>query len=96
MTCQHLLQLERELLTRGLKETFRGKAWSDHAREWVYFDVCFDLPAVREQFRLPSYVTDHEHLGTHDGQEAGFVCAVHHDGIMGRHPRHCAGVPIFP
>jgi hypothetical protein len=96
MTCDHLIHLERELIARGFVETFRGQAWSHNAREWVYFDVCLDMPAVRERFAIPDFVADHEHLGTHDGQEAGFVCQVHQDGIMGRHPSHCAGVPTFP
>ena len=50
MTCEHLVHLERELAARGFAETFRGQAWSANTREWVYFDVCLDLPAVREQF----------------------------------------------
>jgi hypothetical protein len=96
MTCEHLIHLERALISRRFRETFRGKAWSDNAREWVYFDVCFDLPAVREPFSLPTYVADREHLGTRDEQEAGFLCTVHQDGIMGTHPAHCAVVPRFP
>jgi hypothetical protein len=98
MTCEHLIQLERELLDRGFVETFRGQAWSDNVREWVYFDVCFDRPAVRERFQFAPCVRDHEHYGTHDGQEAGFECAIHQDGVMGIHPKsgRCAQVPAFP
>jgi hypothetical protein len=96
MTCEHLIELEQALIAGGFKETFRGKAWSENVREWVYFEVCFDMAAVREQLRLETCVVEHEHLGTHDGQEAGFVCTIHQDGIMGRHPQYCAGVPVFP
>lgn len=96
MTCEHLIALEQELVAQGFKETFRGKAWSDNVREWVYFDVCFDKEAVQERFDFDECVTYHEHLGTHDGQEAGFECKVHQDGVMGRHPEHCAGVRGYP
>ncbi len=96
MTCEHLVGLEQELIAQGHKETFRGRAWSDNVREWVYFEVCLDLPSVRERFKFDECVIEHEHLGTHDGQEAGFVCTLHQDGVMGRHPKHCEGVPKFP
>jgi hypothetical protein len=35
------------------------------------------------------------HRGTHDGQEAGFVRRVHHDGIMGYPPDVVAGAAVF-
>jgi hypothetical protein len=96
MTCLHLSELEQALITGGFRETFRGKAWSDNVREWVYFDVCLRLPAVRERFGFDPCVVEHEHRGTHDGQEAGFVCTEHQDGVMGVHPDYCRGVPSFP
>jgi len=96
MTCEHLVELEQALISGGYSETFRGKAWSDNVREWVYFRVCFDMPAVRERFHFDKCVVDHEYLGTHDGQEAGFECKVHQDGIMGVHPENSRGVPNFP
>jgi hypothetical protein len=96
MTCEHLRDLEQALIAKGYAETFRGKAWSDNVREWVYFRVCLNMPAVRERFNLDPCVVDHVYLGTHDGQEAGFECKEHRDGIMGMHPEHCRGVPVFP
>jgi hypothetical protein len=51
---------------------------------------------VRDFFELDPCVVEHEHLGTHDGQEAGFVCTVHQDGIMGAHPKHSKGIPTYP
>ena len=96
MVCPHLAELEQALTAGGFRETFRGKAWSDNVREWVYFHVCLDLPAVRERFRLNPCVVDHVYRGTHDGQEAGFACTEHLDGIMGVHPDFCRGVPAFP
>ena len=96
MTCNHLIELEQALIAGGYKETFRGRAWSDNAREWVYFDVCLDVQKVRELFSFDLCVVDHEHLGTHDGQEAGFVCVEHQDGVMGVHPLFSRGVATFP
>lgn len=96
MTCEHLHALEQALIDGGIPETFRGKAWGNHCREWVYFDCCLDRPALRERFQLEACVTDHEHLGTHDGQEAGFFCSIHEDGIMGVHPKYArADTRIF-
>jgi hypothetical protein len=96
MTCEHLMELEQALIAEGFEETFRGKAWSENVREWVYFKVCFDRPAVHRRFSFDPCVVDHEHTGTHDGQEAGFVCLEHQDGVMGVHPDYGQDVPIFP
>jgi 1-aminocyclopropane-1-carboxylate deaminase/D-cysteine desulfhydrase-like pyridoxal-dependent ACC family enzyme len=96
MTCQHLLALEEVLITHGFEETFRGQAWSQNVREWVYFKVCLNLPAVREMFRFDPCVVDHVYAGTHDGKEAGLECTEHHDGIMGVHPDFSCDVPVFP
>lgn len=86
MTCEHLIELERALAAAGFHETFRGAAWSANCREWVYFDCVLDRDAIRRRYELAACVEDHEHRGTHDGQEAGFVCTVDHDGVMGLHP----------
>lgn len=86
MTCEHLIHLERAILDAGFKETFRGSAWSMNCREWVYFDCELPADAIRQAFALADCVKDHAHRGTHDGQESGFVCEIHHDGIMGPYP----------
>ena len=86
MTCEHLAAVEAELKARGARETFRGQPWSDNCREWVYFDCVLDCEALRSQFALAPCVVDHDHLGTHDGQESGLICTEHHDAILGRHP----------
>jgi hypothetical protein len=94
MVCQHLAPLEKELHAAGIKETFRGAAWGVNCREWVYFACCLDRSAIRSRHSFADCVQDHEHRGTHDGQEAGFVCTVCHDGIMGVHPTCSEGWPI--
>lgn len=86
MICEHLAPVEAELKARGVRVTFRGQAWSDNCREWVYFDCVLERETLRRRFALPACVVDHDHLGTHDGQECGLVCTEHHDAIMGRHP----------
>src|SRR5690606_33215024 len=86
MTCEHLEKLEQAIKAAGIEETFRGAPWSDNCREWVYFDCILPLEAIRRTYGLAECVKDHAHRGTHDGQEAGFVCEVHKDAIMGHHP----------
>jgi hypothetical protein len=83
MTCEHLRALEETILDAGIRETFRGAAWSSNCREWVCFDCWFDLAAIRRRHQLPLCVTDHEHRGTHDGSERGLVCQECHDALMG-------------
>lgn len=82
--CAHLAAVEAALTARGSRETFRGQAWSERCREWVYFDAVLDREALRREFDLAPCVVDHVHRGIHDGREAGFVCTEHHDGVMGR------------
>lgn len=95
MVCEHLRSLENELASMGVKETFRGEAWSRNCREWVYYDCYLDLEALRERFSLDPCVLDHENLGTHDGRESGFVCEIHNDGIMGVHKTAVKGRQII-
>lgn len=91
MVCEHLAALERHLLERGERETFRGQSWSENCREWVYFSCVLDLANLRARFNLAPCVVDHVHNGTHDGREAGFVCAQCDDAVMGLPPG--AGAP---
>jgi hypothetical protein len=94
MTCEHLNPLEQAIIATGIRETFRGKAWSLNCREWVYFDCFIDTAAVRQSLTIPSCVVDHSHRGTHDGQEKGFVCSECHDAIMGRY-EPAPEAPVF-
>lgn len=95
MVCEHLAELELSLLASGIPETFRGQAWTSGCREWVYFACYLDLAALRRRMTFASCVQDHEHLGTHDGQEAGLVCTLCHDAVMGVHNRFRASYPVF-
>jgi hypothetical protein len=35
MVCEHLSALEQQMLSAGLRVTFRGQAWHRNYREWV-------------------------------------------------------------
>lgn len=94
MTCTHLRPFEEAIIASGARETFRGQAWSQNCREWVYFDCYIDTDAVSRAFQLPGCVSVHAHRGTHDGQERGFVCSECHDAIMGRYEPG-AGALVF-
>ena len=83
MVCEHLSALEHALLAAGVPVTFRGQAWSNNCREWVYVDCFLDVPALRQRFAFAPCVSDHAHRGTHDGEERGLVCTACHDAIVG-------------
>lgn len=87
MVCEHLAALEKELIAAGVAVTYRGQAWSRNCREWVYFECVLDRNALRRRLPFADCVQEHEHYGTHDGTEAGFVCLTCHDAVMGRHPK---------
>jgi hypothetical protein len=95
MVCEHLAELEKELHAAGIEETFRGRAWSENCREWVYFACYLDRGAIRGRMELAECVKDHEHRGTHDGMEAGFVCDACRDAIMGVHPSESEKFVVF-
>lgn len=84
MVCSHLRPLEQALQAAGIKETFRGAAWSQNCREWVYFDVRLEVEALRKRFAFPPCVVVHENTDERSGLEKGFVCEECHDAVMGR------------
>ena len=85
--CPHLAPLEKELIQSKVKELFRGKAWSDNCREWVYFDCIFSLDEVSSRFHFDEdIIKRHIHQARHEGSEAGFYCTLCQDAIMGYHP----------
>lgn len=95
--CEHLRALDEALQAAGIRETYRGQAWTERCREWVYYDCYLERGLLRGRFGLDACVVDHEHYGTHDGREAGLVCTLHCDGLMGLHPRDSKpGAPTFP
>jgi len=91
MLCEHLIEFEKELQNRNVKETYRGQVWSLNCREWVYYDCYLNMEEIRKRIHFHPCVIDHEHLGTHDGQEAGFICTIHYDAVMGVHKTYSKG-----
>ncbi|WP_372592551.1 hypothetical protein [Guyparkeria sp.] len=83
MTCRHLHELETEVIAAGIKETYRGAPWSMNCREWVYFDVVFDVASIASRMNFPPCVKVHENLDPKSGTERGFVCTECHDAVMG-------------
>jgi hypothetical protein len=83
MVCRHLSPLEKELQEAGFRETFRGRAWTKNCREWVYFDVVFDIESVLSRMHFDPCVEIHENLDPKSGSERGFVCSECLDGVMG-------------
>ena len=94
MICPHLRALETELLAAGVAETFRGKAWTNNCRQWVYFDCFLDTAALRKRLNLAECVIDHVNDDVRSGQERGLACTIHHDGIIGHYERQ-KGKPVM-
>jgi hypothetical protein len=92
MVCDHLKPLEQALLGRGFRATYRGQVWTKNCREWVYFDVVFDIANIQQCFALPDCVRIHENLDCKSGTERGFECTSCRDAVMGL----LDGAPSFP
>jgi len=93
--CEHLSVLDTELKRRGIRETFRGQAWSDNCREWVYYDCFLDTDAIRTRLNLPECISVHTNDDMRSGLEAGFVCNQCNDAIMGAHRSVAAGKTVI-
>jgi hypothetical protein len=89
--CEHLIELDRELKSKGIKETFRGQPWSDNTREWVYYDCVLNLSKVRARYDFPDFISAHINDDNRSGTEAGFYCERCKDGVMGLHPSYAQG-----
>jgi hypothetical protein len=83
--CEHLISLDTELKAKGIKEKFRGKAWGDNCREWVYYDCVLSLEKIKARYDFPDFVKIHVNDDNKSGMEAGFYCDVCKDGVMGLH-----------
>jgi hypothetical protein len=95
MLCRHLAELERQLIDAGIPLTFRGQAWTDNCREWVYFACWLDRPALRQRLHLEEFVVDHDNDDVRSGRESGLVCSRCHDGIVGAHAEDRGDLPTF-
>ncbi|MEO7176023.1 MAG: hypothetical protein ABIV51_09095 [Saprospiraceae bacterium] len=78
--------MDLELKQKGIKETFRGQAWSDNCVGWVYYDCQLDLAKIRIRNHFPSFVVDQVNDDNKSGMEMGFFCQECKDAIFGLHP----------
>ncbi len=93
--CEHLQALDNAIKARGITETFRGKAWSNNCREWVYYDCVLNMQEVRARYELPGFIKAHVNDDFKSGPERGFVCTLCQDAVMGVHPRLSEGKIVF-
>lgn len=96
MVCAHLAELEKDLLAAWIPVTYRGQAWGDSCREWVYFDCVLDVERLKVEYRLPEFVKHHENLDPRSGTESGLVCERCKDAIMGYLSTENPSKRIFP
>jgi hypothetical protein len=89
--CEHLKELDQELKARRISETYRGQAWSDNCREWVYYDCILDLEKIKARYSFPEFVEIHFNNDPKSGTEAGFICTMCQDAVMGLHPDFSKG-----
>jgi hypothetical protein len=92
--CEHLSGVHDAARMAGARVVSRGQAWTGQRGEWVYFDCRFSRPSLEARLDLARVVEWHEHRGTHDGSEAGFVCRSCEAGVMGRHPQEPGSGPV--
>jgi hypothetical protein len=93
--CEPLQPLEDYIKAQKIPEIFRGQAWSDNCREWVYFDCVLEPESLKAKFHLPSFVTTHENTDEKSGTELGLVCTHCNDAIMGLHPNHSSSAKLL-
>lgn len=89
--CEHLAELENELKSKGIKETYRGQPWSDNCREWVYYDCVLDAEKLKSRHNFPACVIISRNDDQRSGRELGFYCEQCHDAVMGFHPEDGKG-----
>lgn len=92
--CEHLQPLDDELKKRGIKEISRGQAWSDNAREWVYYDCLLNMAKIKERYNFPGFITIHVNNDERSGLEAGFYCELCQDAVMGIHEKYADGAIV--
>ena len=93
--CEHLIALDKELKSMGIKETSRGQPWTGNCREWVYYDCVLDLEKIRTRYKFPSFIESHSNDDPRSGLEAGFVCDQCKDGVVGVHPSLAKGKQVI-
>lgn len=78
-----LRQIISELLQKGVKISFYGKAWANIPANWVYVDHKIDIDYFQKKYSLPQSISIHTNEDPKSGREKGFVDEITKEGIMG-------------
>jgi hypothetical protein len=81
--CRHLIELDNYIKRKGIKELFRGKAWSENCNEWVFYDRIIDIDKIKEKIKPDKCVTVHKYYDIKIANELGFFCSNCNDAIIG-------------
>jgi hypothetical protein len=84
------------LRDKGIRETWRGKAWTNNCREWIHFDCVLKPAELKARLKLADSVTVHQCDDYKLGLELGLECGSCGDAIMGLHPKGPGGVAGKP
>lgn len=83
---EHLEPLRLHVIALGGRQQRILQTWSN-ARDFAFFACILNRPALRAAIPRPTFVVDHDHRGTHHGNESGFVRERCKDGLVGDHPQ---------
>lgn len=86
LMCEHLKPLENYLNVKNIPETFRGKPWSIHCNEWIYFDCILNTTQLIAKFQFSAFVVVQQNDDPRTGTELGLFCTECNDAILGLHP----------
>lgn len=86
--CEHLKQLEDYIISKSIAETWRGQAWTNNCREWIYFDCILNTEVLKKKLQLKAFIETHDYFDIKAGSELGFICTICKDGIIGMHPKN--------
>ena len=84
--CEHLIEIDNYIKAKGVKEIFRGKAWSENCNEWAYYDCIINIEKIKEKIIINNCIEIHEYHDIKVSNELGFFCNKCKDGVMGFHP----------
>jgi hypothetical protein len=60
--CIHLKQLEDYITSKGITETWRGQAWTNNSREWIYFACILETQVLKKKLQLEPCIETHDYF----------------------------------
>jgi hypothetical protein len=85
--CEHLRPVREYLLRTGAHVSDAGYLWSTSSRVSLWFDAVMDPEGIHRRLALDACVVKTESDDPRTGPELGLYCEVHHDSVVGPHPR---------